>query len=162
MARLPLTSQTWAQPSHLLAASERVLDPNLQNLVLQNSLQCISSYLSQFISCGTYEKLNQAIVIIYSCKLLMSEMLMLQAVVTVSIKASCSIIFLTGSCPICWPRPLLEQIVMGCDWQIIVVCVYMIICVHFRNVRENAMLIIDFKQEKVMLSFKQQTSLQLQ
>lgn len=91
--------QIWAHPSHLLIASETVLDPNLQDLAFQNSLQCISSYLCGFFSCGAYEKLNQAIVIIYSCKLLISEMLMLQAVVTVSIKASWSIIFLIGSCP---------------------------------------------------------------
>lgn len=145
--------RTWAHPSHLLVASETGLDLYLQNLVFQNSLQCISSYLHWFVSCGAYEKLNQAIVIVYSCKLLISEMLMLQAVFTVSIKASWSIIFLIGSCPIFWPCSLPEEIVMSCDWQIILACVYMIICIHFRNVRENAMLNIDFKREKAMLSF---------
>lgn len=136
----PLTSE----PT-LITASETVIDPNLKNLAFQNSLQCISSYLSWFVSCGAYEKLNQVIAIIYSCKLLISERLMLQAVVTVSIKASWSIIFLTGSCPIFWPCSLPEQVVMSCDWQIILACVYMIICIHFRNVRENATLNIDFK-----------------
>lgn len=145
--------QIWANPSHPLVASETVLDPNLQNLAFQNSRQCISSYLCWFVFCGAYEKLNQAIVIIYSCKLLISEMLMLQAVVTVSIKASWSIVFLTGSCPIFWPCSLPEKGMMSCDWQIILACVYMIICIHFRNFRENAMLNIDFKQEKAMLSF---------
>lgn len=108
---------------------------------------------SVYFLCGAYEKLNQALVVIYSCKLLISEMLMLQAVVTVSIKASCSILFLPGSCPIFWPCPLLEQVEMGCDWQLIVVCLCGIIFVHFKNARENLVLIIDFKQEKAMLSF---------
>lgn len=97
--------------------------------------------------------MNQALVVIYSCKLLISEMLMLQAAVTVSIKASCSIIFLPGSCPIFWPCLLLEQVEMGCDWQLIVICVCRIISVHFKNARENLVLIIDFKYEKAMLSF---------
>lgn len=88
---------------------------------------------SIYFLCGAYEKLNQALVVIYSCKLLISEMLMLQAVVTVSIKASCSIISLPGSCPIFWPCPLLEQVEMGCDWQLTVCCVRRIISVHFKN-----------------------------
>lgn len=143
----PLHQQTWAQTSHPLKALEIILDPNLQNFVFQNSLQCISSYLSQFISFVGHMRSSHH----YSCKLLISEMLMLQPVVTVSIKASC-IIFLLGSCPIFWPCPFLE-VETGCDWQFIVACVCRIICVYYRNIRENAMLIIDFKRRKTMLPF---------
>lgn len=75
-------------------------------------------------------------------------MLILQAVVTVSTKASCNIIFLTSSCLIFWPCLLLEQVVMDCDWF----CIYDYLH-SFWNVRENATLIIDFKQKKAMLSF---------
>lgn len=116
--------QIWAHPSHLLVASETALDPNFQNLAFQSSLQSISSYLRWFVSCGAYEKLNQAMVIIYSCKLLISEMLMLQAVVTVSIKASWSIIFLTGSCPIFWPCSLPEKVMIDRSFLLVYIWLF--------------------------------------
>lgn len=146
MARLYLTSTGLSPPLTPLSSFRNSTRPKFTKSGISESLQCISSYLCWFVSCGAYEKLNRAIVIIYSCKLLISEMLTLQAVVTVSIKASWSIIFLIGSCPIFWPCSPPEKVVMSCDWQIILACVYMIICIPFRNVRENAVLNIDFKQ----------------